>query len=1166
MCVGNPFSIDDRYRAEQGQCLLTGTQALVLLTVLQRRRDAARGLRTGGFVSGYRGSPLGTVDVEFERARAVLAPLNIRCQPGVNEALSATACWGTQYLHLDKEARVDGVFALWYGKGAGLDQSVDAMRHANNAGTAPRGGVLAVVGDDHTLKSSAQAHHCEPTFADLGIPVLYPASVQELLELGLLGIALSRVSGCWVGLKTVAEVVNTTAVVALEPDLGQAVELDPQWGAGDVHLRWPDPWPAGEQRFHKFKLPRVLEFARRNRLDRVTFAAPATRLGIVTTGKSWLDVLEALRLLDLSEHDCRALGVSIYKVAMPWPLEPFGVTDFCRGAGRILVVEEKRGIIEAQLRQHLYDEEDGGRPVIEGRRDQSGAELFSPIGELSPTGIAEAIAARLPASGATVPAEAPWRTLRLRTITPLAQAALRTPFFCAGCPHNTSTVVPEGSRAMAGIGCHGMAMFSPGRRTATHTHMGGEGATWIGEAPFTAQPHVFQNLGDGTYFHSASLAIRAAVAAGVNVTYKILFNDAVAMTGGQAVDGELTVGAITRQLRAEGVREICVVADDPDRYRHVQDLAPGVRVHPREALDAVQRRLREIPGVTALVYDQVCATERRRRVKRGLASARDTRVFINDLVCEGCGDCNVKSNCLAVVPIDTEFGRKRAVDQSACNQDLSCLRGFCPSFVTVTGARLRDPSKAVAEKLAAFALPEPPAAVTGEPCNIVLTGVGGTGVVTVAAILGAAAHLEGRACSIHDRLGMAQKFGPVTSHVRIGQRTLAGCAARIPDGSADLILSGDPLTTARDEVLATLARGRTRIVFNSDCSNAGAFATAPDLDFGVAGIREHLAGLLGDPARIESLPAAELALAACGDSIGANMLMLGYAMQRGLVPLRIESVLRAIELNGTAVEKTRLALLTGRIAAADMGALRAALAPHLPWHRREAASEGLVDLVTRRRDYLVEYHDEAYARSYMDLVDAVRRAEAAAVPGETRLTQTVARNYFKLLAVKDEYEVARLHASAAFAAKLASQFEGDYRLHFHLAPPLLSRADPATGLPRKRRFGAWILPLFRLLARARRLRGTTFDPFRFSSDRRLDRRLLGDYEAAVALALARLDRGNHAIALELLALPEQIRGYGPIRRHHALEADAARQALMEKLRAPLRDPEAARARAGAASA
>jgi indolepyruvate ferredoxin oxidoreductase len=1115
-------SLSDAFTQTSGPAYLTGTQALLVMALQQRRFDQARGLNTEGFISGYRGSPLSSVDTEAWRWRTQLEVGGVRFHPGINEDLAVTSVWGTQQVALDPKARVQGVFSMWYGKGAGLDRCGDAMRHAHGAGSSIHGGVLAVCGDDHALKSSSQAYHSEPTFADLLMPVLYPADMQEMIRFGLLGWEMSRFSGCWIGFKVLAEIVNSTGLVDLGLDGFDVVRPDETGLSPDRHIRWPDPWPNVERRLHEVKLPAARAFARVNGVDRTISRAKRARLAIVAPGKSYLDVVEALESLGLSVADAAERGVAIYKVGMLWPLDTDPIARFVEDAKLVLVVEEKRDLIEAQLRAALYDQPEARRPRVIGRHDETGRPLFPSVSELTPDLIARVLAERLKLFAPSEAIDARLAALDLAVAARQPALVSRGPYFCSGCPHSTSTVVPEGSRALGGVGCHYMAVDME-RSTDTFTQMGGEGANWIGTAPFTNTGHVFVNMGEGTYFHSGSLAIRACVAAGVNVTYKILFNDAVAMTGGQPVDGQLTVPQITAQLRAEGVERIEVVAEDPDHYPANAGFASGVRISPRDYLDAVQRELREVPGVSALIFDQACATEKRRRRKRGTMAKATRRVFINQAVCEGCGDCGVKSNCLSVVPSETALGRKRRIDQSTCNQDASCVKGFCPSFVTIDGGELRRSAPA---DLALDNLPLPTrrAIPAGESFDILVTGVGGSGVVTIGAVLGMAAHLEGKAFTVHDRLGMAQKFGGVWSHIRLAARPEDLTGVRIQARKAALLIGGDLGVTAEPQSLQVVDPERTPILVNTDQTVTGAFTRAPDFDFKSAAILARLRG--ATKAGVEAVDATALATALLGDAIGANMLLLGFAWQRGWVPLSFEAIDKALDLNGVALAMNRKAFALGRKLAVDPDAVR--LAPPAP------LPQTLDEVVAHRSKLLTDWQDGAYAARYRALVDVAVEAEGRIAGADGGFTLAVARTAAKLMAYKDEYEVARLYADPAFRRELESAFEGG-KLKFHLAPPLFARKDPVTGQLLKREYGDWMLPAFKLLARLRVLRGTWLDPFGRLADRREERALIGEYEALVRDLARDLNAANYEVAKSLAAAPAQIRGYG-----HVKEASIAK--------------------------
>jgi indolepyruvate ferredoxin oxidoreductase len=1143
-------TLDDKYVLERGRVYLTGTQALVRLPMMQRQRDIAVGLNTACFISGYRGSPLGGFDQALWGARRFLEKSHIRFQPAINEELGATAIWGSQQTGLFPDSRYDGVFALWYAKGPGIDRSGDALKHGNAAGSARHGGVLLLAGDDHTCKSSTLPHQSEYAFMDACIPVLNPSGVQEMLDLGLYGWAMSRFSGCWIAFKTIAETVDSSSSVEIGPERIQIVEpSDFEMPPGGLNIRWPDQPLDQEYRLHKYKLYAALAFARVNRLDGIVIDSPRPRFGIVTTGKSYLDVRQALDDLGIDDGHAAEIGLRLYKVAMSWPLEREGIRRFAEGLEEILVVEEKRAVIENQFKEQLYNWREDVRPRVVGKFDENRNWILPSNGELTPAQIARVIAARIARfhSSPRIIDRLAFLEAKERQLDTNVVSFSRTPYFCSGCPHNTSTKVPQGSRALAGIGCHYLAQFMD-RSTATFTQMGGEGAPWIGQAPFTETRHVFANLGDGTYTHSGVLAIRAAVAAKVNITYKLLFNDAVAMTGGQPIDGGLTVPALTRQLAAEGVQPIVVVTDEPAKYPPAADFAPGTKVRDRHDLDAVQRELREIGGVTAIVYDQTCAAEKRRRRKRGRLSDPAKRVFINDLVCEGCGDCSKTSNCLSVVPVETEFGRKRAIDQSSCNKDYSCTEGFCPSFVTVHGGTLKQrPASDLGEE-GLPALPEPKHPSLDAPYGILVTGVGGTGVVTIGALLGMAAHLEQKGCTVLDMTGLAQKGGAVYSHVRIARAPEEIHAVRIAAGGAKLLLGCDLVVSASPEALSKLQLGHSRAIVNSHETITGDFTRNPDLAFPGRELRRCISEATGSN-NVEFLDATHLATGLLGDSIASNLFVLGYAYQRGLVPISAAAIDRAIALNGVAVEFNKNAFRWGRRAAVDQGcvATRASRPAAMPASHQ--LSETLDQLIDRRIAFLTDYQNAAYAARYAARVGWVRQAESACLPGNNELTEAVARSLFKLMAYKDEYEVARLYTQTDFLGRVAELFEGPYKLNFHLAPPLLGDRDPETGHLRKRSFGPWMLTVFRLLAPLRRLRGTPFDLFARSAERRLERRLIDEYEAVLDEVCASLSPANHALAVKLASLPLEIRGFGHVKETNLAAVKTKEAAILASFRA-----------------
>ena len=1141
-------SLDDRYDLSKDHVFLTGTQAIVRLTLMQRERDRRAGLNTAGYVTGYRGSPLGGLDQTFWRARPALEKHDVKFQPGLNEDLAATALWGSQQAELRGDGKYDGVFGIWYGKGPGVDRTGDVFRHANFAGSSKNGGVLALMGDDHTCESSTTAHQSEFHFVDVMIPILNPAGVQELLDFGLHGFAMSRFAGVWVGIKCVKETIELTAVV--DGSLDRVKVVIPQDFAmppGGLNIRGLDGALSQEARLHDFKRDAMLAYVRANKLNRiVTSGGKNPKIGIITTGKSYLDVRLAFDELGIDEVRANELGIRLYKIGCPWPIEPQGLKEFAEGLDLIIVVEEKRSLIEVQVREELYGTPNP--PVVVGKRDEEGRWLFPVKAALDPNDIAIAIGQRILKRGHLD--DISDRVNRLKQ----AQAALaethdvatRTPYFCSGCPHNTSTVVPEGMRAYAGIGCHTMALYM-NRSTMGFTQMGGEGANWIGEAPFSTRPHVFQNLGDGTYNHSGILPIRACVAAGINITYKILFNDAVAMTGGQRHEGGLNVYAIANQVAAEGVKKLVLVTDEPDKYPKSVKWPDGLTIHHRDELDHIQRELAAIPGVTALIYDQTCAAEKRRRRKRGEFPDPDKRVIINELVCEGCGDCGVQSNCVSVQPLETEFGRKREIDQSSCNKDFSCVKGFCPSFVTVHGAKLKRGTGAAASVGELAPLPEPKLPAINGTFGIIITGIGGTGIVTIAQILGTAAHIEGNAAGVIDMAGLAQKGGAVFSHLRIAKRPDDIHAIRIPARGAHLVLGGDIVVVGSKRVLSAMRSGETTVVVNTHETLPGDFTRNADFSLPTERLKREIAKA-ADKDRAHFIEATKLSTALFGSSTGQNIFLVGYAYQLGGVPISAEAILRAIELNGEAVAMNKAAFEWGRRAALEPEAVAKLVTPITAPTEARRLSGSLEETIERRVAFLTAYQSAAYAKRYRGIVERVRAAEATKAPGETSLGEAVAKYLFKLMAYKDEYEVARLFTDGSFEKQVAAAFDGNLRYEFHLAPPLLAKKDPNSGRPKKISFGPWIKPAFGLLAKFKFLRGTPLDPFGYSVERKLERKLITDYVANLEELIAVLTPQNRAIAVAVASIPEKIRGFGPIKQRSVTAAKAEESVLLTRLR------------------
>ncbi|HEX7686091.1 MAG TPA: indolepyruvate ferredoxin oxidoreductase family protein [Burkholderiaceae bacterium] len=1149
-------SLDDKYALETGRAFMSGVQALVRLPMLQRTRDALAGLNTAGFISGYRGSPLGGYDQALWSARKHLAAQNIVFQPGVNEELGATAVWGTQQLDLYPQSKkFDGVFGIWYGKGPGVDRTCDVFKHANMAGTAKHGGAIAIAGDDHISKSSTAAHQSDHIFKACGLPVFFPSSVQDILDMGLHAFAMSRFAGVWAGVKTIQEVVESASSVDVDPQrvkivLPEDFEMPP----GGVHIRWPDPPLEQEARLMDYKWYAALAYVRANRLNHNVVSTPDDRFGLIASGKAYNDLRQALADLGLDDATCRRLGIRIHKVNVVWPLEATIARDFAQGLKEILVVEEKRQMIEYQLKEQLYNWRSDVRPTVLGKFDEtegdrSGGEwavpnpganwLLRPKADLTPAIIAKAVARRLKKLGVPEDVarrmderiaviEAKDRALLELKSDASAQVGDRTPWFCSGCPHNTSTRVPEGSRAVAGIGCHYMVNWMD-RSTSTFTQMGGEGVPWVGQAPFTTDRHIFANLGDGTFYHSGLLAIRQSLAAGVNITYKILFNGAVAMTGGQPVDGQIDVPAITRELEAEGVKRIVVVSDVPEKYNAGIRLAPGTTVHHRDQLDAIQRELREVAGVSVIVYDQTCATEKRRRRKRGTMAPEPRRVVINEAVCEGCGDCSVQSNCLSVEPLETEFGRKRRINQNTCNQDFSCVKGFCPSFVTVEG-QLRKPATPKSRAAALPEVPMPTIPAAPQAWGIVVAGIGGTGVITIGSLLGMAAHLEGKGVVTQDAAGLAQKGGATWSHIQIADTPEAILTTKVDAAKADVVIGCEAIVAANPATLQVMREGRTYVALNTHDSPTAGFVGNPDWQFPHGRCETAIAKAVGLEL-LGAFDADEVAVKLLGDSIFTNPLMLGYAWQKGRIPLGHAALMRSIELNGVQVEKNKQAFEWGRRCAHDLASVQALFAPaHASQVIEFVKRPSLAEVVAKRVEFLTGYQDGAYAARFASAVEAVRAAEAKVSKG-TRLTEAVARNLFKLMAYKDEYEVARLHADPAFKAKLAAQFEDGYKLKFHLAPPLTAAKD-AQGQLVKKAYGGWMLGAFGMLAKFRGLRGTAFDVFGYTAERRTERALVREYRALVDELVASLSAERLADAVALASLPEEIRGYGHVKERH----------------------------------
>ena len=1152
----NAVSMDDKYTATEGHIFLSGIQALVRLPMMQRQRDLAAGLNTAGYVTGYRGSPLGGLDDALWRAKKHLEPSHVTFAPAINEDLAATACWGTQQVGLIGPTQYDGVFAMWYGKGPGVDRSADALKHLNHAGTSKHGGVILVAGDDHVAHSSSLPHQSDHIFTAAMIPMLYPCNVQEFLDLGIHAWAMSRFSGCAIGFKAIADTVESSASVDANPfrvDVKIPDDFIMPEGGLNIQLSTAGVNAvarAQEALMQDYKIYAALAYARTNQLNRVTIDSPVARLGIIASGKSYLDVLEALEQLGIDEAQAAEIGIRVFKVAMPWPLEPDGVREFAQGLDEILVVEEKRQIVEYQLKEQLYNWRDDVRPRVVGKFDEKG-EWVAPRGEwlltskldFSVAQVATVIASRIEKFYTSTAISE--RLAMLQAKEELLNRAVNTPprppYYCSGCPHNTSTKVPDGSVALAGIGCHAMAMAIYPDQNKLMTHMGGEGATWIGQAAFTDVPHVFQNLGDGTYFHSGYLAIRAAIASKVNITYKILYNDAVAMTGGQPVDGIVTVPSIAQQMVAEGVQRIALVTEDVSRYADRSMLPASVTIHDRINMDDVQKELRTVTGTSVLIYDQVCAAEKRRRRKKGTLEDPKVFTFINDAVCEGCGDCGEQSNCVSIMPLETEFGRKRSIDQSSCNKDYTCITGFCPSFVTVSGGSLHKSKRGTAQTDNFGELPNPILPQASTPYNILLNGIGGTGVIAVGALIGMAAHLEGKGVSVLDMTGMAQKNGAVTSHIRIADDVANIHAQRIATGEADLVLGCDILTAGAHEAVAKMRKGRTRAVVNTHQQPTGKFAQDADWQFPMHDVQSLIEQSIGQQA--EFVDATKLATALMGDSIATNVFMVGFAYQKGLLPVSEAALLKGIDIIGVGVESNKKSFLWGRRAAFDLKRVEQIALPtqtilvHMP--------ESLEKLIARRYDELVAYQDTAYADTYLALVQRTQAIESERQLGK-KLTTAIAKNAFKLMAYKDEYEVARLYSHPDFMAKIKQQFDGDVMLTFHLAPPLFAKKD-SQGHLIKQQFGPWMMRAFGWLANMKHLRGGMWDVFGRTAERRMERELRDDYMRTMGELNSTLNADNHATLVELATLPEHVRGFGHVKEKSVQIYQEKRLELLKNL-------------------
>ncbi|AUQ54402.1 indolepyruvate ferredoxin oxidoreductase family protein [Phaeobacter inhibens] len=1123
------ISLNDKFDLTKSQVMLNGTQALVRLMLMQKHRDKAAGLNTAGLVTGYRGSPLGAVDMQMKRAEKHLTASDVTFQFGLNEDLAVTALWGAQQAEVRGEGKYDGVFGLWYGKGPGVDRSGDAIRHANMAGSSKHGGVLVAMGDDHTGESSTVLHQSEWSLMDCYLPIVSPAGVQEILDYGAYGLALSRFSGLWVGLKTMKDTIEVTSVVDGDPDRMKLVTPEFDMPADGLNIRLDDDRFRQENRIIDYKRFAAEAFSHANKMDKRMWGKPGAKIGFVAAGKNWLDLVHAMSLLNIDETMAERLGITTYKVGQTWPLDMKGFNDWAEGLDLIVVVEEKRKLIEIQIKEAIFDDRQGRR-VYGWYKGGAGAmhreELFPTKYALDPIMIAEKLGQILIEEGRETEAIRAGLTALddAKRADNAEEIAARLPYFCSGCPHNSSTKLPDGSRAYAGIGCHFMVQWMD-RETTGFTHMGGEGVNWVGEAPFSNRKHVFQNLGDGTYNHSGVQAIRAALAEGTNITFKILYNDAVAMTGGQEAEGGLTAHQIAHELTAMGMKTIAVVYDEKEDV-DAKLFPAGMRMHERAELMAVQKEMETVEGVSAIIYIQTCAAEKRRRRKKGLFPDPDQRVFINSDVCEGCGDCGVQSNCVSIVPKETELGRKRAIDQSSCNKDFSCVKGFCPSFLTIEGAKIRK------EPTAALDLPDLPKpelpSINGTH-NVVITGVGGTGVVTIGAVLAQAAQIDGKGAGMMEMAGLAQKGGAVHIHCRIANKPEDISAIRVATGEAHALIGGDLVVSAGAKTIGLMKTGKTGAVVNSHEIITGDFTRDTNFQLPTDRLQVALEARLRD--RLDLFDASDLARASMGDSIFSNMMIFGAAWQRGLLPISLEAIQEAITLNGAAVERNLRAFDIGRWAVLYPQEVQKLIAPNVV-----ELPKSLEEQIAFRSAQLVDYQGPRLAKRYGKMLDGI---------SDKALKEAVAKGYHKLLAYKDEYEVARLLLSSR--EKAEAEFEGDLKISYNLAPPVLTGKDP-DGRPKKRKFGPGLERGLRLLAKFKGLRGTPLDVFGYTAERKMERALISQYEADMKAWLPKASPEIMAPLIALAELPLEIRGFGPVKQANEAKAAKRREELLAALR------------------
>ena len=1129
--------LEDKYTLENGIRFLTGTQALVRIPLVQIRKDNKNNLKTACYISGYRGSPLGGYDQQILKNIDYLNANNIQFQPGINEELAATSLWGTQQSNLRGEGKYDGVFGIWYGKGPGVDRAGDALKHVNLAGTSKYGGVLALMGDDHICESSTTSHQSEFAMIDAMIPFFNPSGVQEILDYGLYGIHLSRQSGCWIGIKCVHDNVSSGATVDLNENRHLIKDVNSEFLTDEgLNIRLNDSPQAKEHRLHYHKIKVVKEFCKINKLNEIKYNFPNSKIGIVTTGKSYLDTKLAFEKIGIDKNLSKQIGIKFLKIAMPWPLENTIIEEFSQGLEKIIVVEEKRSLIETQIKEILFNTNKNIKII--GKLDEENNDLFLSSGSLDPGIIAIKLYKHISQIHSSEKIQNNINNLKnlLKNNNNVLNIE-RTPYFCSGCPHNTSTKIPENTRAITGISCAYLVQ-SMERNNEGFTQMGSEGASWVGESVFSNTDHIFQNMGDGTYIHSGILSIRHAVAAKTKMTFKILYNDAVALTGGQALDGLPTVAQMSRQLESEGVKKIAIITDEPNKYKSRDKFSNNSKVYDRKEIIDVQIKLSQINDTTAIIYDQTCAAEKRRRIKKSILPEPNKKIFINEKVCEGCGDCGIQSNCISIVPVETEYGRKRQIDQSNCNKDYSCVDGFCPSFVSFVGdVKLKtNVNNSLIERINST-ISEPILPEIQQSYGIMIAGIGGTGVVTIGAILATAAQIDGKGSGVLDMTGLAQKGGAVKSFLRIFNDPKEISTIRLSYGDTNLLMGFDLLVANDEEVLKTLDKQKTKSIINSDEIMTGEFTRDKNFFLPFDKMKENLINILGKN-NIDFMPSNTITNKILGDSILSNMFIVGNAYQSGLIPIKANAIEHAIQLNGVSIDENIHAFRLGRHSINMKEEILNLI------YEKEKVITNFDEKFVDRYNFLIKYQNKKYADKYKELVDYVKKCEEKISVDIKNFSNAVAINYFKLMSYKDEYEIARLYSDNEFINKINETFEGNFKINYHLSPPIFSTKDKVTGYPLKINFGSWIMILFKFISLFKFLRGTYFDLFGYFEERKIERLLINNYKDRILEICSKLTIENYALAVEIASTPDQIRGFGYIKEKNIEIAKRCEDKLM----------------------